>query len=193
MIASEMEAADVQNTSIICDSSGVQNSFSGQNEELGPKKDENSGASEVAEESPQQVEVATIEAGNGEHNAPADECPISYMNGVWQHIVMFLLVTLTSGALFSWLVVEYHFAAADMVGKKYNGYGFLTCVFVFIVSGILLHIKLLGVILNRISFMSSIYIAVALFIVGLMCIPIGGMLVPEFLFVAEILISYAGC
>lgn len=34
---------------------------------------------------------------------------------------------------------------------------------------------------------------VGLFILGLACIAIGGMLVPELLFVAEILISYAGC
>ena len=80
-----------------------------------------------------------------------------------------------------------------MIGKKYNGFGFLTCVLTFILAGTFLHMKLLSLILSKMKFLTSIYFAVGLFILGLVCIIIGAMFIPEFLFVAEILISYAGC
>ncbi|CAL6034062.1 Conserved_hypothetical protein [Hexamita inflata] len=109
-----------------------------------------------------------------------------------QYVLLFLLVSLTSGSLFCWIVLENHFAQHDMPGKKYNGYGFMTCLLTFVITGTVLHMKLLSLILQKMKFMTSIYMGVALFVLGLVLIVVGAMYVPELLFAAEILISYAG-
>ncbi|CAL6090242.1 Conserved_hypothetical protein [Hexamita inflata] len=109
-----------------------------------------------------------------------------------QYVLLFLLVSLTSGSLFCWIVLENHFAQHDMPGKKYNGYGFMTCLLTFVITGTVLHMKLLSLILQKMKFMTSIYMGVALFILGLILIVVGALYVPELLFAAEILISYAG-
>ncbi|CAL6099784.1 Conserved_hypothetical protein [Hexamita inflata] len=110
-----------------------------------------------------------------------------------QHLYVFLLVSLTSGSLFCWVVLENHFEQYNMPGKKYNGYGFMTCLLTFVITGTVMHMKLLSLILQKMKFMASIYMGVALFITGLILIVIGAMYIPELLFAAEILISYAGC
>ncbi|CAL6041646.1 Conserved_hypothetical protein [Hexamita inflata] len=110
-----------------------------------------------------------------------------------QYFLLFMLVSLTTGSLFCWLVLEYHFDSHDMPGKKYNGKGFYVCLLTFIFSGTILHMKLVSIILQKMKFMTQIYMGVAIFIVGLALIPVGAMYVPELLFISEILISYAGC
>lgn len=68
---------------------------------------------EVEHEQEDEVPESTT---NSNDQTEGQWVPESYNNSVWQHIVMFLLVTFSSGALYSWLVVEYHFTAANMVG-----------------------------------------------------------------------------
>ena len=114
------------------------------------------------------------------------------VNSVGQHILLFLQVGLTSGTLFCWIVYEIFLDAHKLPGAKYNGYGFMTCVVTYIVSSILFHVKLLAVLLRKMSFRTINICASCVFILGMVCVILGGMFVPELLFVAEILISSSG-
>jgi len=106
--------------------------------------------------------------------------------------MLFCLVSLTSGTFFCWVVLENHFATHNLPGQKYNKYGFMTCLLTFAISGTTLHMKLLSLILQNMKFMTSVYMGVAIFIVGMALIVVGGLYIPELLFPAGILISYAG-
>ncbi|CAL6037498.1 Transmembrane_domain-containing protein [Hexamita inflata] len=106
--------------------------------------------------------------------------------------MLFFLVALVSGSVFGWLVFENHLLTHNMPGKKYNGYGFTTCVLSFICSGLVLQTKL-SAILSKLSFKSQIYVGISIFSIGLTLTYVGAVYTPELLFVAEILLSFSGC
>lgn len=120
-----------------------------------------------------------------------ETCPPP-MNGAFQHVMFFLFVTFSSGALFGWSVVEENIAAAGLAGKKYQGYGFLVCLFFFAFSGFLLHIKLLSLFLRKLSFQTIIYLSAFLYELALFLVIVGAYWLPEMLFISEILIAFTG-
>eukprot|EP00703_Trepomonas_sp_PC1_P002832 JAP93774.1 Transmembrane domain-containing protein [Trepomonas sp. PC1] len=114
------------------------------------------------------------------------------MNSIVQHILLFLQISLTSGCIFCWIVYEIFLNEHDLPGKKYSGCGFMTCVVTYIVSSIAFHVKLLSVFMSKFSFRAISIAASAVFIAGLASAIIGGMYIPEMLFLSEILLSSSG-